>query len=114
MMHACYPLEKHLRECKASWDQYQQDWWKLGFDKPYVPYPYTVEMVQGWFAEYAAQGIGPLSVAEKKAYMEQMEQIQEEQGSGSFDGAAHKQFWMDNDKDSAYNWKKRTNLGGGG
>jgi hypothetical protein len=117
MMLAAHPLEQTYKECLASWNQYQRDWWKMGFDHPYTPYPYTWEMIQGWHAEYQRTGVGPISLAEKKAWMEMMEFQQEEhianQGA-AVDIAAHKQYWIDNCLDSKRNWKVSRNQGGGG
>lgn len=52
MMWAVNPFEKYYAECKASWDQYQMDWWKMGFKHDYVPYPYKRDTVTAWFERY--------------------------------------------------------------
>merc|ERR1712151_736114 len=57
----CYPRDKFMKECRESWDQYQLDWWRQGWDFNYVPYPYTDEMVQGFFDEYESK-VGPTSL----------------------------------------------------
>uniref|UniRef100_A0A7S2F002 Uncharacterized protein n=1 Tax=Alexandrium andersonii TaxID=327968 RepID=A0A7S2F002_9DINO len=48
------PFEKYYAECKASWDQYQMDWWKQGFKHDYVPYPYKRDYITAWFERYRA------------------------------------------------------------
>merc|ERR1719387_2795538 len=61
LMWAVVPLEKFFRECKQSWDDYQKDWTEnQGFDLPYVPYPYTVEMVEEWRKDYGEK-VGPVT-----------------------------------------------------
>mmetsp|Transcript_47415 Transcript_47415/g.113754 ORF Transcript_47415/g.113754 Transcript_47415/m.113754 type:complete len:474 (+) Transcript_47415:1-1422(+) len=52
MMWNINPFDKYYAECKASWDQYQMDWWKMGFKHDYVPYPYKKDYVIGWFERY--------------------------------------------------------------
>jgi len=58
MVWAVNPFDRYYAECKASWDQYQQDWWKMGFEHEYVPYPYTKDMVGQWFEDFR-ETVGP-------------------------------------------------------
>mmetsp|Transcript_63406 Transcript_63406/g.147729 ORF Transcript_63406/g.147729 Transcript_63406/m.147729 type:complete len:806 (-) Transcript_63406:121-2538(-) len=58
MMWRINPFEKYYAECKQSWDQYQEDWWKMGFKHEYTPFPYTKEIVTTWFEKYR-QTVGP-------------------------------------------------------
>jgi len=61
MYHNCHPLQKTLDECTASWDAYQAEWKKNGSTHDYVPYPYTKEMMEGYFQEYSAHVGFPVS-----------------------------------------------------
>merc|ERR1711862_550707 len=54
MYHAVHPTDKLLAEAKASWDEYQEQWKAGGSVHDYIPYPYTREMIEGYFAEYSA------------------------------------------------------------
>lgn len=58
-----------MKECRDSWDRYQEEWKQQGHEFEYVPYPYTMEMVDGWFKEYREK-VGPARVSEKAAWME--------------------------------------------
>jgi len=53
MIHVAHPLKKYLEECKESWDDYQKTWKENGATHEYVPYPYTAEMVEGFFKDYS-------------------------------------------------------------
>eukprot|EP00408_Alexandrium_pacificum_P066504 CAMPEP_0171177332 /NCGR_PEP_ID=MMETSP0790-20130122/12186_1 /TAXON_ID=2925 /ORGANISM="Alexandrium catenella, Strain OF101" /LENGTH=690 /DNA_ID=CAMNT_0011642229 /DNA_START=1 /DNA_END=2073 /DNA_ORIENTATION=- len=57
MYHTAHPLNRFLQECKQSWDDYQEEWKRQGSDHEYVPYPYTREMIEGYFSEYS-QALG--------------------------------------------------------
>jgi len=53
LIHSMHPTDKYLEYCKADWDRYQ----KLirdynGYTCDWKPYPYTREMVDGFFDEY--------------------------------------------------------------
>lgn len=99
-MHTLYwtvnPLDRFLEECVQSWDAYQKDWKAQGFDHPYIPYPYTKEIVHGWFSEFAAT-VGPVSLEAKQNWMKEQEalalQAQQDQGPVSLDTAEGKDFW---------------------
>eukprot|EP00931_Biecheleriopsis_adriatica_P104684 TRINITY_DN79325_c0_g1_i1.p1 TRINITY_DN79325_c0_g1~~TRINITY_DN79325_c0_g1_i1.p1 ORF type:complete len:760 (-),score=140.38 TRINITY_DN79325_c0_g1_i1:6-2264(-) len=52
MYHAAHPFDYYLEECIKDWDHYQKMFKEQGCDREYVPYPYTKEMVQGYFEEY--------------------------------------------------------------
>jgi len=67
MMWAVNPFDKYYAEVKASWDQYQMDWWKQGFKHDYVPYPYKRDYVTAWFERYRAQ-TGPTEGSPDQTY----------------------------------------------
>jgi len=53
LTHAVNPIDKMLRECKEAWDEYQATWRERGITEvDHVEYPYTKEMIQGWFFEW--------------------------------------------------------------
>mmetsp|Transcript_2933 Transcript_2933/g.6779 ORF Transcript_2933/g.6779 Transcript_2933/m.6779 type:complete len:716 (+) Transcript_2933:88-2235(+) len=113
MYHVVNPLDKFYEECTQGWDQYQEDWWKMGFKHEYVPYPYTKEDIHGWFEEYS-RTVGPITV-EAKEQWENMMKEQEEQGehSAQWDGQGSKHWWMETNSDMKYWWSQRQ-MGGGG
>jgi len=53
LYHRVHPLKKFLEVCQEDWDQYQTAWKAQGFDHEYVPYPYTYDMVAGFFEEFS-------------------------------------------------------------
>mmetsp|Transcript_99683 Transcript_99683/g.282309 ORF Transcript_99683/g.282309 Transcript_99683/m.282309 type:complete len:816 (-) Transcript_99683:229-2676(-) len=59
------PFDKYYDECKNSWDQYQNDWWQMGFDHEYTPYPYSKDMVTKWFEDYR-ETVGPTDLDGKE------------------------------------------------
>mmetsp|Transcript_73756 Transcript_73756/g.232944 ORF Transcript_73756/g.232944 Transcript_73756/m.232944 type:complete len:711 (-) Transcript_73756:46-2178(-) len=105
MMWAVNPFDKYYAECKASWDQYQHDWWKMGFEHEYVPYPYTREMIDGWFDEYR-RTVGPISMEEKEA----MQSSQEETGNVEWDTKGALEWWKENCQGG---WQVKSKFGGG-
>mmetsp|Transcript_64144 Transcript_64144/g.144781 ORF Transcript_64144/g.144781 Transcript_64144/m.144781 type:complete len:359 (+) Transcript_64144:53-1129(+) len=52
LYHRCHPTRKYVEVCKQDWDKYQADWKAHGAQHEYVPYPYTVEMIAGYFDTY--------------------------------------------------------------
>jgi hypothetical protein len=54
LYHEAHSTDYLLKEAKGSWDAYQKDWIEQGFKHDYVPYPYTREMIEGFFEEYNA------------------------------------------------------------
>jgi len=54
MYHAAHPVDFYLEQCIADWDNYQKMFKEQGCDREYVPYPYTREMIEGYFKEYNA------------------------------------------------------------
>merc|ERR1712060_660573 len=52
LFHAMHPTDVMLREAIADWDQYQAVWKERGHDHDYIPYPYTKEMIAGYFKKY--------------------------------------------------------------
>jgi len=52
MYHAAHPTEKYLEECIADWDNYQKMFKEQGCNREYVPYPYTMEMIEGYCQDY--------------------------------------------------------------
>eukprot|EP00930_Biecheleria_cincta_P003699 TRINITY_DN104623_c0_g1_i1.p1 TRINITY_DN104623_c0_g1~~TRINITY_DN104623_c0_g1_i1.p1 ORF type:complete len:747 (+),score=107.94 TRINITY_DN104623_c0_g1_i1:42-2243(+) len=61
------PYDKFYEECLNSWNQYQDEFRKMGHKFEYVPYPYTKDMVDGWFKEYNEKH-GPLSIEEQATW----------------------------------------------
>jgi len=113
LYHTVNPTEKTIAECKAGWDQYQEDWWKMGFEHEYVPYPYDAEIVQSWFDEYA-RTVGPVSVEAKEQWEEAMKNAQEDNGAPAmWDGEGSKSWWKTNDDDTN-SWGGSRQAGGGG
>mmetsp|Transcript_52871 Transcript_52871/g.133566 ORF Transcript_52871/g.133566 Transcript_52871/m.133566 type:complete len:689 (+) Transcript_52871:88-2154(+) len=53
MYHAAHPVELTLETVKKEWDEYQAKWKAQGCTADYVPYPYTREMIDGYFKEYS-------------------------------------------------------------
>mmetsp|Transcript_28678 Transcript_28678/g.89165 ORF Transcript_28678/g.89165 Transcript_28678/m.89165 type:complete len:398 (-) Transcript_28678:54-1247(-) len=110
---AVNPLDKVFEEVTASWDQYQHDWWKMGFEHEYVPYPYTVDMVNSWFDEYA-RTVGPTSVEAKEQWEEAMKAAQDDSGGApQWDGEGSKMWWRFNCSDTN-SWGGSRQAGGGG
>uniref|UniRef100_A0A7S0ATV8 FAD/NAD(P)-binding domain-containing protein n=1 Tax=Pyrodinium bahamense TaxID=73915 RepID=A0A7S0ATV8_9DINO len=110
-MHQLYlavnPLDRFYEECKQSWDQYQEDWWKMGFEHEYVPYPTSKESVLSWFDEYR-RTVGPTTMAEKQAMME----MSQEAEGFKWDTSSALDWWKENCQGG---WQvKSRGLGGGG
>jgi len=61
MYHVTNPTDYTLEECTKAWNDYQDVWHKEGFDHPYIPYPYTREMMEGYFKEYGEWTGVPIS-----------------------------------------------------
>jgi hypothetical protein len=74
MVLACAPLDKFMKDCRESWDQYQLDWWRHGHDFDYVPYPYTDEMVEGFFQDYD-KTVGPRSPEKYREFQKYQEDM---------------------------------------
>mmetsp|Transcript_46684 Transcript_46684/g.108804 ORF Transcript_46684/g.108804 Transcript_46684/m.108804 type:complete len:1020 (+) Transcript_46684:97-3156(+) len=54
MYHTYHETDSFLQECIADWDKYQKHFKEvLGIERPYVKYPYTKEMIDGYFEEYS-------------------------------------------------------------
>jgi hypothetical protein len=49
MYHTSHSSDYFLQECIKSWDEYQTQWNDAGFKHDYIPYPYTREMMEGYF-----------------------------------------------------------------
>mmetsp|Transcript_99689 Transcript_99689/g.282342 ORF Transcript_99689/g.282342 Transcript_99689/m.282342 type:complete len:726 (-) Transcript_99689:27-2204(-) len=113
MYHAVNPLKRFFAECQESWNQYQEDWWKMGFEHEYVPYPYTEETVHEWFDDYA-KTVGPISVAAKKEWEEAMKEYNEKSDQpAQWDGEGSKFWWMASCSDTKDWWAKRRFEGAG-
>mmetsp|Transcript_20781 Transcript_20781/g.64928 ORF Transcript_20781/g.64928 Transcript_20781/m.64928 type:complete len:1046 (-) Transcript_20781:143-3280(-) len=53
LLHEMHPTAKFLEYCRADWDRYQKMFNENnGVSHEHIPYPYTDEMVAGWFALY--------------------------------------------------------------
>jgi len=76
MTWAVNPLDRYYAECVNSWNQYQSDWKRQGFEHEYVPYPYSLDDVNKWFEQYR-QTVGPTSTAEKRAWIAAHQETQE-------------------------------------
>jgi hypothetical protein len=55
MYHQSHNLDRTLEVCTKEWDAYQAKWKADGFEHPYVPYPYTREMMVGFFEQWKHQ-----------------------------------------------------------
>jgi len=53
MYHVTNPTDYTLKECIKAWDDYQEKWHKEGFTQPYLPYPYSREMIDDYFSTYS-------------------------------------------------------------
>jgi len=42
------PIDKYLELAIEEWDKYQRDWQAKGWDREYVPYPYSKKDVKQW------------------------------------------------------------------
>jgi len=52
LYHRCHPTRKFLEVCQEDWDKYQKQWKAQGNTHEYVPYPYTYEMIEGYFKDF--------------------------------------------------------------
>uniref|UniRef100_A0A7S4S2U3 Thioesterase domain-containing protein n=1 Tax=Alexandrium monilatum TaxID=311494 RepID=A0A7S4S2U3_9DINO len=53
LLMSMHPTSKFLEYCRKDWDRYQQMFNENnGVTHEYIPYPYTDEIVQGWFKLY--------------------------------------------------------------
>lgn len=52
MYHRAHPTKKFFELCIEDWDKYQKVFKERGFTHEYVPYPYTIDMVTDYFADY--------------------------------------------------------------
>jgi len=114
LYHTVNPTDKFFEECLQSWNQYQEDWWKQGFEHEYVPYPYTREIVDSWFDEYQ-RTVGPVSVEAKEQWELAIQQA-EEGGDrpAQWDGEGSKMWWKSNCEDTkSYGGSKHGGGGGG-
>lgn len=55
-MYACHPLESFVEACAEEWKSYCKMFHKSGDDRPYPPYPYTVESMQAWVRKNDEEG----------------------------------------------------------
>jgi len=62
MYHISHGTDRMLEVCTQEWDNYQADWKAKGRVFEYVPYPYTREMIAGWFEEWSGLTGWPISV----------------------------------------------------
>lgn len=52
MYHHSHGTKYFLDACTAEWNEFQNKWRLQGSRKEFVPYPYTSEMIRGYFASY--------------------------------------------------------------
>jgi hypothetical protein len=52
MYHRTHGTDRALQVVNREWDTLQKEWKERGFVHDYVPYPYTKEIIKGWFDEY--------------------------------------------------------------
>uniref|UniRef100_A0A7S1LJF9 FAD/NAD(P)-binding domain-containing protein n=1 Tax=Alexandrium catenella TaxID=2925 RepID=A0A7S1LJF9_ALECA len=62
MYHYAHGTDRVLEVCTGEWDKYQEDWKAKGHVHDYVPYPYTKDMIRGFFEKYTEQLQVPISV----------------------------------------------------
>lgn len=54
MYHKTHTTDRVLEVALFEWNNYQETWKKRGIQHDYVPYPYTKDIVNGWFKDYNA------------------------------------------------------------
>lgn len=56
LYHKIHPTDEFLDYCQKDWDRYQKMFKEVqGIDEPYVPYPYTREVVEKFYKTYSDQ-----------------------------------------------------------
>mmetsp|Transcript_124082 Transcript_124082/g.397063 ORF Transcript_124082/g.397063 Transcript_124082/m.397063 type:complete len:747 (+) Transcript_124082:89-2329(+) len=83
MYHAAHPLDYFLEIASKEWDDYQATWKTQGCTAPYVPYPYTREMIEGYFKEYSTAHNFELSPDGKTDHWDMQGLLPAEQEFGS-------------------------------
>lgn len=53
MYHTSHNTDRVLEVAQFEWDKYQETWKNRGIEHDYVPYPYTKEIVTGWFEDWS-------------------------------------------------------------
>jgi len=53
MYHKTHTTDRVLEVALFEWNKYQETWKSRGIEHDYVPYPYTKDIVKGWFEEYS-------------------------------------------------------------
>jgi len=53
MYHECHGTQRFLDACIADWNKFQNEWRRQGATQEFVPYPYTADMIEGYFASYS-------------------------------------------------------------
>lgn len=62
MYHCAHGTRRVLEAALAEWDEYQDQWKNRGHKHDYVPYPYTLDKMGEWFAEYSRVVGKPISI----------------------------------------------------
>jgi len=52
--HVQHPTKQIIQECEEDWAKYQNLFTQQGKKHDWIPYPYNIEMIAGWCAEYSA------------------------------------------------------------
>jgi len=62
MYHSAHGVDRMLETAVSEWNQYQEEWKKQGFEHGHVPYPYTREVIQGFFEDWSELMNIPISI----------------------------------------------------
>lgn len=62
MYHKSHGTDRALQVAEYEWNKWQKDWKARGIEHEFVPYPYTKEMVTGWFEDWSKLMKIPISV----------------------------------------------------
>merc|ERR1712107_221549 len=77
-MHKHSPVEAYIEQCTEEWNKLQEDWKARGWDSEYLPYPYSLADVKGWFQSHASV----FGMVEDGGFMADDSQVHSFTGSG--------------------------------